>query len=151
MSTGRGSNNSKSLNQYFLSHNTHPNDLYWIPGPGVLSTSYLTFSLLSAHLTIVFSVSLRLGYPRIYLIMKYYQQLDHVICFEQKFCYYGFLWIYVLHQFELRIGTHQICLNFYLLCYAALLKNFASKYAHWDWVIYSTILIHCLQIFTFIG
>jgi len=55
-----------------------------------------------------------------------------------------------------QLGTRLLCSKFYLLCYAALLKNFAyyaqimlteiEQFPH----IYSTILMHCLQICTFI-
>jgi len=55
------------------------------------------------------------------------------------------------------LGTRQLCSKFYLLCYAALLKNFAY-YAQIMLTeieqfpnIYFTILMHCLQIFTFIS
>jgi len=55
------------------------------------------------------------------------------------------------------IGTRLLCSNFYLLYYAALLKNFAY-YAQIMLIeieqfpgIYPTILMHCLQICTFIG
>jgi len=43
----------------------------------------------------------------------------------------------------LRIGTRQLCSNFYLLCYAVLLKNFAH-YVQIMLTIYSSIPMLCL-------
>jgi len=54
------------------------------------------------------------------------------------------------------VGTRRLCSKFYLLCYPALVKNFAY-YAQIMLTeieqfpnIYSTILMHCL-LFTFMG